>query len=53
MADQAPTTFELVEVKSEDILAERRALYDGFMNATTWSVSLTVGALALMWIFLV
>lgn len=53
MADHGPTTLELVEVKSEDLMAERRALYDRFMGATTWSVILTVVTLALMWIFLV
>lgn len=53
MADHGPTSMELVEVKAEDILAERRAFYDRFMTGTTWSIGLTVGVLVLMWIFLV
>ena len=53
MAEHGPQTFELVEVKAEDIMSERQALYDRFMSATTWAAGATVGALALMWIFLV
>lgn len=53
MADHGPTTMELVEVKAEDIMAERRAFYDRFMSGTTWSIVLTVVVLVLMWIFLV
>jgi hypothetical protein len=53
MAEHGPQTFELVEVKAEDIMSERQALYDRFMTATTWSIGLTVGVLVLMWIFLV
>jgi hypothetical protein len=53
MADHGPTTMELVEVKSEDILAERRAFYDRFMTGTTWAIGVTVLVLVLMWIFIV
>lgn len=53
MAEHGPTTMELVEVKAEDIMAERSALYDRFMTATTWCVGLTIALLALMWMFLV
>ncbi len=53
MADHGPTTMELVEVKAEDILAERRAFYERFMTSTTWSIGATVVLLVLMWIFLV
>lgn len=53
MADHGPATMELVEVKAEDILAERRAFYDRFMSATTWSIGATIVLLLLMWIFLV
>lgn len=53
MADHGPTSMELVEVKSEDILADRRAFYESFMTGTTWSIGATVALLALMWIFLV
>ena len=53
MAEHGSQRFELVEVKAEDIMAERTALYDRFMSASTWAVGATVGVLALMWIFLV
>jgi hypothetical protein len=52
-ADHGPTTLELVEVKSEDILAERTAFYDRFMSSTTWAVGATIVVMVLMWIFLV
>lgn len=53
MAEQASQPFELVEVKAEDLMEERSALYNRFMTASTWAVGLTVAVLALMWIFLV
>lgn len=53
MADHGPAEMEMVEVKSEDILAERRAFYDTFMSSTTWAVGGIIGLLALMWFFLV
>lgn len=53
MAEHGPHSIELVEVKAEDIISERQALYDRFMTAATWSIGLTVAALLLMWIFLV
>jgi hypothetical protein len=53
MAEQASQPFELVEVKAEDLMEERSALYDRFMTASTWGIALTVVTLALMWIFLV
>jgi hypothetical protein len=53
MADHGPTTMELVEVKSEDILAERRAFYERFLSASTWAIGATILALVLMWIFVV
>jgi hypothetical protein len=53
MAEEGPGKMELVEVKANDILAERRALYDRFMTATTWAAGATVLVLVLMWIFLV
>ncbi|NKC31804.1 aa3-type cytochrome c oxidase subunit IV [Falsiroseomonas selenitidurans] len=52
MAEQAPT-YEMVEVKAEDIMAERQALYAGFMGATKWAIGVTAALLALMAIFLV
>jgi hypothetical protein len=53
MAEHGSQRFELVEVKAEDIMAERSALYSRFMTASTWAVGGTVAVLALMWIFLV
>jgi hypothetical protein len=44
--------MELVEVKAEDIMAERRSFYDGFMKSSTWAIGGTVGVLVLMAIFL-
>lgn len=52
MAEHGPTTLELVEVKAEDILAERKAFYDRFMTGTAWAIGATVLVLVLMWIFL-
>jgi hypothetical protein len=51
MAEQAPT-YEMAEVKAEDILAERQSFYSGFMKGTTWSIGITVAILVLMAIFL-
>lgn len=53
MAEHNSQPFELVEVKAEDLMEERTALYDRFMAASTWGIGLTVITLALMWIFLV
>ncbi|HEV7264795.1 MAG TPA: aa3-type cytochrome c oxidase subunit IV [Falsiroseomonas sp.] len=53
MAEEGPQKMELVEVKAEDILGERKAFYDRFMSGTTWSIVATVVLLILMWIFLV
>jgi hypothetical protein len=50
---EAQTSYEMVEVKAEDIMAERNALYAGFMRATTWGIGGVVGLLLLMLIFLV
>ncbi|WP_170985116.1 aa3-type cytochrome c oxidase subunit IV [Roseomonas sp. AR75] len=54
MADHhGPTTMELVTVRSDDIIAERRSFYESFMTATSWAIGATVLVLVLMWIFLV
>ena len=53
MAEQGAQTIELVEVKAEDIMAERTVMYDWFITGATWSVGVSVVTLALMWIFLV
>lgn len=34
--------IEMVEVKSEDIIGERRAMFDSFVSATTWAIAGTV-----------
>ncbi|MGK7862525.1 aa3-type cytochrome c oxidase subunit IV [Falsiroseomonas sp. E2-1-a4] len=52
MAEQAPT-YEMVEVKAEDLMAERQGLYAGFLRASVWSIGVTVAVLLLMAIFLV
>ncbi len=44
MAEQK-MTIEMVEVKSEDIIGERRAMFDSFMDATKWGIGATVGLL--------
>jgi hypothetical protein len=53
MADHGPATMELVEVKAEDIMAERVGFYDDFLKGSTWAIGATVAVLVLMWIFLV
>ncbi|PWS35500.1 preprotein translocase subunit SecE [Falsiroseomonas bella] len=53
MADHGPTTMELVEVKADDIIGERRSFYEHFLTGTTWAVAATIVVLLLMWIFLV
>jgi hypothetical protein len=53
MAEHGPTTLELVEVKAEDIMEERKAFYERFLSGTTWAIVATVVLMILMWIFLV
>ena len=50
MAEQK-TQIEMVEVKSEDIIAERQALYDSFMGASTWSIGGVIVLLVALWFF--
>lgn len=52
MAEQQ-TSYEFVEVKSEDILRERQAAWDGFSRFAAWSIGATAVILALMAFFLV
>lgn len=40
MAEQ-PMSIEMVEVKSEDIMGERRAMFDGFISASKWGIGAT------------
>jgi len=51
MAEETQT-YEMVEVKAEDLMAERQGLYNGFLRASTWSIGLTIAVLVLMAIFL-
>jgi hypothetical protein len=51
MAEKA--SYEFVEVKSADILAERQSLWAGFTNATKYAIIAVVALLVLMFLFLV
>jgi hypothetical protein len=50
MAEKA--SYEFVEVKSADILAERQGLWAGFTNATKYAIIAVVVLLVLMFLFL-
>lgn len=53
MADHhAPASIELIPVKAEDIMAERRGFYDAFMSGSKYAVIATAVILVLMAIFL-
>ncbi|UPY36009.1 preprotein translocase subunit SecE [Sediminicoccus sp. KRV36] len=41
MAEQQ-MQIEMIEVKAEDIIGERRAMFDSFTTATTWSIGAVV-----------
>ena len=43
--------IDMVEVKAEDIIADRRAMYDSFITAAVWSIGATVVALVLLYLF--
>lgn len=51
MAEQQ--TYDFVEVKSADILAEREREWSGFTSFVTWATGAVVVALLLLWLFLV
>jgi hypothetical protein len=53
MAEQGPTQVDMSEVKSEDIIGERMALYNNFLTGTMVTVAGTVVLLVLMALFLV
>lgn len=53
MAEHATGPIELVEVKAEDIIAERQGFYGAFMDASKWAIGGVIALLALMVIFLV
>jgi hypothetical protein len=41
---------ELVEVKAEDIMAERKAMYDAFMKAIPLAIGVTAAGLILLYL---
>ena len=43
--------YEFVEVKSQDILAERQELWAAFTSATKWSIVATAGLLLALLLF--
>lgn len=45
------TQIEMVEVKSEDIMQERRSMYDSFMSASVWAIGATVLLLVALYLF--
>ncbi len=53
MAEHPPATYELVEVKADDILGERQSFYGGFMTGMNWGVGAVIAILVLMALFLV
>jgi len=53
MAEYAAGPSELVEVKAEDIIDERRGFYGTFLEGSKWAIVAVVGILALMAFFLV
>ncbi len=53
MADHAPATYEMIEVKADDIMPERTSFYSAFCAGTKWSIIALVVFLVLMAIFVV
>ncbi|MFN3450490.1 MAG: preprotein translocase subunit SecE [Roseococcus sp.] len=49
MAEQK-MEIELVEVKAEDIMAERKAMYDAFIKAVPWGIGITAAVLVLIYL---
>jgi hypothetical protein len=50
MAEQK-MQIEMVEVKAEDIIAERRAMYDSFMGASVYAIGATIVLLIGLYLF--
>ena len=48
MAEQQ--SYEFVEVKAADIMAERTRLWEGFTTFVTWSTGIIVVALVLLYL---
>lgn len=42
--------IEMVEVKAEDIMADRQAMYDAFMKSIPWAIGATVGLLVFIYL---
>jgi hypothetical protein len=42
--------IDMVEVKAEDIIADRRAMYDSFISAATWTIGATIVLLVLIYL---
>ncbi len=49
MAEQK-TQIEFVEVKAEDIMSERRDMYDAFMASIPWAIGATVALLLVIYL---
>ncbi len=48
MAEQQ--TYEFVEVKATDILADRQSSWNGFTTFVTWATGATIVALVLLYL---
>lgn len=53
MAEQDHGPAELVEVRAEDIIDERRGFYEAFMQGSKYATIATIVLLVLLWVFLV
>ncbi len=42
--------IDMVEVKPEDIIADRRAMYESFLTAATWGIGATIVLLVLIYL---
>ncbi|MBS7813187.1 aa3-type cytochrome c oxidase subunit IV [Roseococcus pinisoli] len=43
--------IDMVEVKAEDIIANRRSMYESFLKASTWAVGAVIVLLVLIYLF--
>ena len=43
--------IDMVEVKAEDIIADRRSMYDSFIKASVWTIGATIVLLVLLYLF--
>lgn len=43
--------IDMVEVKPEDIIADRRAMYESFLKAAVWGIGATIVLLVLIFLF--